>query len=850
MLKIHDLYGQSYAHEFQFTNPDSIKNAVRRYNDARAAERNEGKKDREPAKSLKPRFCKIRNTGNDVMGMVTSRDRDVETQVSLEATPLDANQLGSPSVSGHSTERLCGGADLDRTVTEGGAVGGKRKRKQRRGLTKREQKQQQHVLQQQLLVQQQQLQQLQQQQQYQTEYNQLMYPDGYASHIEGLHREVCNELRLMGAPLSDLKMPQELTRKPEPKPKPKPSQQSKQPKQPVQPPKQLVQPPPKQAKAKSKPETARKAIRAKHVSYEDCPQPLAQWADIIPSPMTPQLIHVNLCEALNPTPSAACLFMRQHGSQEPEPIDPFFVEDSDLEHEYAQRPTYLRYIEPRRPYCHNNSGADGDNDVDVVERQPLRKPPPQFMGADSPPYWISMQPMQYTSQVSEPEANTIAAIPSPPRAATPHTEQQIKRRKPIPAPKPKPKAKPQPQQQQQQQAREPAGVERDQLTRTPSPPPTAVASQSNRRRRPRTLICTKSLENLKYEKLTIYNKISCTQERIISALDRLQASLLQLQVPACSGQEQQRRERNAFEFCVRFSRNFLYPLRGMIEDIRNTPMDTFNSANSNEACQRVVCVYMLIRHSIGRYQRQLRYFLLDKVPQKLSALIEMMYALTNVCLEKGVLDRQDPVVECLQQRCTSFLTFIEDMQQERFQLAQQNYRRLQKRTHGTVPGPSKHERYDLKMCLNDLKIYEPRLVPKERVDKRRQRTGWVRKHKCPIPANAAQTLPSLVLDQASELQMETPVEVPTHIECIKCPEYRGEPSSEPEPAAEESEEQREQLTTILALLRQPGRKSRQLHQNLLEAMQHVTKSQMREVLDPLLRSLGNMLDKKSKLNEE
>lgn len=381
----------------------------------------------------------------------------------------------------------------------------------------------------------------------------------------------------------------------------------------------------------------------------------------------------------------------------------------------------------------------------------------------------------------------------------------------------------------------------------PTPPTTTP-----RRRKARTVVVTQSLENLKYEKMVIYNRISMTQERIIGALDNLQCRLLKLQIPTCSNQEKMRRERNAFEFCVKFSRNFLYPLRGLIDEVRCTPMAHYHSATSNEASQKVACSYQLMLNSIGSYKRRLRYFLLDKVPQKLSALIEMMYTLTNVCLDKGILDRQDPVVECLQQRCTNFLSFIEDMQQERFQLARETYRRLQKRSHGHGRGEGvTHERYDLKMFLNDLKLYEPRLVPKDRNEKPRSeknrtekppRVRVPRKRKAPalLTTDQVPAAPSL---EIAKLQKEL-TDVTTHIECVHCGDCRNDGLSTEADEEVPPSNQKEQLSNILALLQQPHRERRELHQQLLEAMEHVTKSQVREVLDPLVRSLGVMINKK------
>ncbi|KAM8721720.1 hypothetical protein ACLKA7_007570 [Drosophila subpalustris] len=859
MLKIHDLYGQSFAHEFQFTNPDSIKNAVKRYNLQRAAERDEYNRDKETHKMNKLRFCKMRNSGNDVLGMVTSRDLDVETQMSLgtrDSTSSASSRKWSKSVSSQScsgfssdqeikvptVERLAGGAD---TVRPRGKARSKmmRARKQKRGTTKQK----------------------------------LVTPkvnmdDAYAAHIDRLHREVCAELQDI-AP-AELQGNFNNSRKS----KPRHNQKKKKMQQPIK-----AKPKSKSDSNPNPPPTTEKIVPeqleqekimqrlkqvlnvneqlqldAKQMSYQDHGATQSQWQDIIPTPMLPQMMNADLCRALNTTPSMACLFMQQHGLPCGMEAEPPFVEDSDLEQEIVDRPGYMRYIE-RLPY----------NPSETLDTRSSQNA--CFEELEPHPHWIrlqrSLKPMHYTSQRSDTDTLTLCDTQDKEqpqkteKTDTGKAGQAASKRQKTTPPHPT-KRRPLKRKLLQEEApkgghqlvRQPGERENQtQLTLLPNisatpmiTTPNQIASQTQRRRRSagRNVICTRSLENLKYEKMTIYNKISLTQERIITALDRLQGKLLQLQMPTCSNHEKQRRERNAFKFCVTFSRNFLYPLRGLIEDVRATPVASFNSATSNEASQRVVCVYSLMHHSIGNYKKQLRYFLLDKVPQKLSALIEMMYTLTNVCLDKGVLDRQDPVVECLQQRCTSFLTFIEDMQQERFQLARETYRRLQKRAHqahGTGRSGTR-ERYDLKMFLNDLKLYEPRLVPKERPEKRRQR-GWIRRPKQEKTSINAQSQTGVVAIEppVEKIKVDPDEEVPTHIECVQCGDYRCDPSSD---FLDPSSEQKDQLTNILALLQQPCQEKRELHQQLLEAMEHVTKSQVREVLDPLVRSLGAILDKK------
>ncbi|XP_001355596.4 uncharacterized protein [Drosophila pseudoobscura] len=633
-------------------------------------------------------------------------------------------------------------------------------------------------------------------------------------------------------------------------------------------------------------------------------EPEASFVDIIPSAMISQAIEVNVCQAVNTTTCAASQFMHQHRSLEPEPTSPFFREDSDLDHEYDDRSGYLCQRESRPSY--NTSQTDEKPLAEERRKKPI------FFEMERCPHRLSLlrslSPLQYTSQWSEetprgPTSQETLASPSRrhvlprPRSykrllkkhpkmahkmctARPRATSETDESEELPTParalarqpgggdsrhnRRQPGGGDSRHNRRQPGGRDkvilsrlPAGREKQSLSipkpmteTSPHQAPTATPSPT-RRRKTRPVVFSQSLEDLKYEKLGIYNKISLTQERIISALDRLQNSLLQLQVPECNTLERKKRERNAFEFCVRFSRNFLYPLKGMIDDVRRTPVGYFNSATSNEACQRVVCVYGLMHQSISTYQRQLRFFLLDKVPQKLSALMEMIYTLSSTCVEKGILDRHDPVVECLLERSTKFLTFIEDMQEERFKVAREHYRRSQKQAHpangnahSSYPKhPALHSsfhekkpkhKYDLKMCLNDHKLYEPRLVPKKKPqDLKRSRPVRTRNIGAPAHqpgAGAAQNPIDVHLMRSGMEDVKTQVE----LDDIPYSKWLGLRTPKTKDA-----EQKSQKTACRKL-----QKEDELQQALLEAFRHVSRDQVYQVLDPLMRSLGALLDDK------
>uniref|UniRef100_A0A6P4E1X0 Uncharacterized protein LOC108039464 n=1 Tax=Drosophila rhopaloa TaxID=1041015 RepID=A0A6P4E1X0_DRORH len=883
--------------EFRFTGPESIPNAVKRYNALRGAELAQLKRQREMGRShvpSMPRFCKVRRPGQDVTSMVTSRDLDVVTQLSLDSEPIS----NGDNDDGGEDEDNDGGkheihSPLPSMRISGGAESPKRVKNKSRGRKKTH-----------------------------TGIRKVRYRDPVQNgltfeRLEELHREVCAELETFGEAKS-LPSAKATPRPLGPKNLAKQRRNWVKRRQETQKKPQEAEDFPKSQDQEGQGDSS--LADAGQVSFEDYHTPQAKWVDIVPSAMMSQAMQVNVCQAQNATPLAAYQFMEQHGSLEPEPLAPFFLEDSDLEYEYADRQGYLRYVEARPNY----TSSDSDNPDQMAQRNPIwpNVGPPCFVELERRPDRVSLlrslSPMRYTSQRSEETLRThspgeeqdymIEEIEVPPlelrKAAN---SRKASGRKPVVSGQRASKSRRTnananamakggqrnpPSPRARRPARQGGGDEAapPNPTKVPSTTnnaPVTSPERANKRRKPKAMVVySKSLEDLKFEKLGIYNKITLTQERIISALDKLQTSLLQLQVPNCSAQERQKRQRNAFEFCVRFSRNFLYPLKGMIDDVRLTTVASFNSATSNEACQRVVCVYGLMQQSIQTYQRQLRYFLLEKVPQKLSALIEMIYTMTNCCLDKGMLDRHDPVVECLQERCTRFLSFIEDMQEERFKLAREAMRRLHKHqghqghqghqstggSHShrrkkksvkavksvkspkapTQPRQEKlrsHERYDLKMCLNDLKLYEPRLVPKER-QQAEKRNHRVRRPRTSVNPNATAT--SAVIAGAtgalgelpSDLEMQSVAgnEVQTQMQLagdggttssLSTMPTLGPMGQWPNQGNGESESREEQL-----------------HRAMLDALQLVSRSQVQQVLDPLMRSLGVYLGEKLPQNQK
>ncbi|KAH8289676.1 hypothetical protein KR054_009048, partial [Drosophila jambulina] len=840
----------------QFSGPGSIPNAVEQYNIMRGAELAEMRR-RKERPSVYPVFCKVRCPASDVNSMVTTRDVDVVTQLSLDSCTAIINELDDDDDDDNfgdegiecemgDSERLCGGAELPPKARGKG----KAKARKIKGPAKSSKKDQQRGCQ------------------------DPGQNGDFLDKLTNLHLEVCAELQ---------SLVDEEVKKPSPSSSPRAKKVARKIKR-QNTKRQEGGAPQKSGKT---PELSPRTNE--QVCYEDYYLPQPKWVDIMPSAMMSQGIKVNVCTCPAATPESAFKFMEQYGSMEPESLTPFFQEDSDLDHEFADRKGYLRYVEPRPRL---------DDDTDFCNKAPenVGSPvDPCFVELERRPYKVSLlrslSPMRYTSQHSElaqKPAPIPVPIPSPSQAQAIDAEVKVlatelnsKKRRPrkvnTARSKPGSKANATPAKGRLPAGSQPEGkASLNPIKQQAAAPPPATAaasppaaaqttmpkSQQKRRKVSPLVIYSKSLENLKSEKMRIYNKISFTHERLIGALDRLQISLLQLpSAPQRSVQEQERRQRNAFEFCVRFARNFLYPLKGMIEDVRLTPVASFNSAMSNDASHRVMCVYGLMLQSLQTYQRQLRFFLLEKVAQKLSALIEMIYTMTNCCLEKNILARHDPVVESLMERCTRFLGFIEDMQEERIKLVREterrghiasmqqghhvqglprsHHRRNQFKPSGLAlahprqprhPKQEKirsHDRYDLKMCLNDFKVYEPRVVPKERP---RAAADKVLRRRRRNPQGTGTTP---VADAPSELQSVVKDDVRTQVQIQAANKGGGDSTS----------------SMSLAIVEGHGKRSSRgvspLREAMLEAVRRATPSQLQKVLDPMMRSLKTIMNEKT-----
>ncbi|XP_049311564.1 uncharacterized protein LOC105227515 isoform X1 [Bactrocera dorsalis] len=532
------------------------------------------------------------------------------------------------------------------------------------------------------------------------------------------------------------------------------------------------------------------------------------------------------------------------------------IEDSDLEYEMLEREQYTKYCgaRPKNEELTNNSNGSGG----LAEFVELESEIPNMNLS----FLKNVSPLRYSDLTDEREEekkavlkqnqfkmviknrNTKSPTPTVEKEPSIATSKDTKKKCAKPKNKPTEEVKPNPR--KKLTARSPdisSPAEKSSLgtprsggkrssTTTPRPHKERNSQlnqiSSNELRSMKNIILTKSIEDLKMEKMAIFAKMTSTQERIIETLDKLRISLLELYVPD-SHYEKTRRQKNAFEFSVRFSRNFLYPLKGMIEDLRVVSVEQLCSAVSNEATQRVHNIFTLIHQSLQTYYKQLRYFLLDQVPQKLNTLIELASTTVSICLEKQIFDRNDAIIECLQERCAKFLGFLEDMHEERFLTARDNYRK--------ASFDKTASNYSLKMFMNDLNMYEPKLVPKNHYNHRRKPKLRRVLKPSTTTTKAKSNTETAPVPQTSQMVITKPDgdQISTHINDLarssglfqSAQNIAVDPIAPPAEPSMNSEE----LPT--------------LNKALIEALQTVTKEQMRQVLQPIMQTLGSVIEKKN-----
>ncbi|XP_054730970.1 uncharacterized protein LOC129239485 isoform X1 [Anastrepha obliqua] len=552
-----------------------------------------------------------------------------------------------------------------------------------------------------------------------------------------------------------------------------------------------------------------------------------------------------------PPPSSLPAVALTYGQSSYEDNPPTYdvVEDSDLEYEMIGRAEYTKLCGPRPrteelTYNSNNSGGLAE----FVEVEGEKETPCinlSFLKNVSPIRYSDLtdeREEDRTTELNQPMKVYIkkraikSASPPPVKEATTSDKKEAKKkiiqpRKKSNEPKPSPRKNSSARvfdssPVTEKSPRTPRLSGRRSASITPKQPKdrSRQTLNSNELRAMKNIILTKSIEDLKMEKMAIFAKMTSMQERIIETLDKLRISLLELYVPD-SHYDKTRRQKNAFEFSVRFSRNFLYPLKGMIEDLRLVSVEQLCSASSNESTQRVLNIFSLIHQSLQTYYKQLRYFLLDQVPQKLNTLIELAATTVNICLEKQIFDRNDAIIECLQDRCTKFLGFLEDMHEQRFLTARDNYRK--------ASFEKTASNYSLKMFMNDLNMYEPKLVPKNHYNYRRK------------PKQRRVLKPS-VTNLKAKLSKETAVTPKTSHMVITKPD--GDQISTHIKKLASSSVLIHSMADEAAPPAEPSVDTEELpHLNkaLVEALRTVTKEQIRQVLQPIMQTLGSVLEKKN-----
>ncbi|XP_058822904.1 uncharacterized protein LOC131684226 [Topomyia yanbarensis] len=109
--------------------------------------------------------------------------------------------------------------------------------------------------------------------------------------------------------------------------------------------------------------------------------------------------------------------------------------------------------------------------------------------------------------------------------------------------------------------------------------------------------------------------------------------------------EERKREKRTTEFFIRFQRNYLYQINRLEEDVY------IMAKNSFEFAQKVYQLYKLICQGLKFYLKNMKYFVINVSPDKLWTLVKQIISSTKVCMQKGIFDEDDLIVEEINEKC-------------------------------------------------------------------------------------------------------------------------------------------------------------------------------------------------------
>ncbi|XP_058443133.1 uncharacterized protein LOC131425335 [Malaya genurostris] len=146
------------------------------------------------------------------------------------------------------------------------------------------------------------------------------------------------------------------------------------------------------------------------------------------------------------------------------------------------------------------------------------------------------------------------------------------------------------------------------------------------------------------EEFDTFVKITELQKKVCLLIDDIRHCMGKVEEPEDELEERKREKRTA-EFLIRFQRNYLYQINRLEEDV------CVMARNSFEFVPKVYQLYKLICQGLKFYLKNMKYFVIGVNPEKLWTLGKQIVSSTKVCVQKGIFDEDDLIVDEINEKC-------------------------------------------------------------------------------------------------------------------------------------------------------------------------------------------------------
>ncbi|KAG4065476.1 hypothetical protein HA402_009037 [Bradysia odoriphaga] len=160
------------------------------------------------------------------------------------------------------------------------------------------------------------------------------------------------------------------------------------------------------------------------------------------------------------------------------------------------------------------------------------------------------------------------------------------------------------------------------------------------------------------EKAVIVTKVTTYQLKIVSSMDDLMGLLKKS--PTFVDPTDQFKQRKLFaDFIARFSRNYVYEIDRIIEEIQFYQVDHYSyfERSTNHLIGKVCNLFAVIMRALQIYQKQLAK-MSNENSEKLLRFIELIVVGINVCIELKIFDEDDLLIKVLLDKSEEFIAFL------------------------------------------------------------------------------------------------------------------------------------------------------------------------------------------------